>query len=205
MVTLTFSLNSLAVSDLVAHRCGSLQYEVRAKLGHLSPLGTPRCSWVKLKKKKEIRKIPWIFPVNLVHHHPRAPGYFKTSHYSECVFFLQPCGGFTLSVFRETCKWSKQTCRLQKSYSLLCKHRDLHKAVKHLCMFPCFRQFITQESSEESRPSASVYNFSFRNTMLVYISFSFSLVSLLPLFSHLKSRHLFISATLCFSQAVREP
>lgn len=71
---------------LLAERCVLLQYEVRAKLGHLSFLGTQKWSWVKLKKK-ETQKIPWIFPADLMYHHPRAPGYFKTSHYFKHVFF----------------------------------------------------------------------------------------------------------------------
>lgn len=55
----------------------------------------------------------------------------------------------TLSIYFSPALWTiyafclqgdlqmKQILRLQKSYSLLCKHTALHKALKHLCMFSC--------------------------------------------------------------------
>lgn len=121
----------------------------------------------KNEQRKTYRRFlfVWNCATDLLYSHQRAPRYLKTS------YFFKPVSCFSLvedSHFLCLGRCANEANIHSGSKTVtLYVHTDLYKALKHVYMFSCSRQLITQEFSEESRASASVYDFFFMNTMLV--------------------------------------
>ena len=155
-------------------------------------------------RKREPRKIHWIFPADLVYHHPRAPGYFKTSHYFKHVFFRSLVEDLH---FLSSGRCANETNRHAGSRRVILYF--IETCTKHENISACSPALGNSSHKNPLKSLGLLFLYIISSSGLpclyIYFLLFFSFVSLLPLFPYLKSTHLFVGVLLHFSQAAWEP